>query len=224
MPEHEPPALQAEQPALLRRDEAGGGGRALDQLDGRVRQRGRGEQRGACVRREAGDPALDDLPQALRHRQRRAGFERRGRAEGTRDLQREQRVAARRLGDALQDRPPVAVAEPRLDQAAHRLGVERPEPGADEPFRPERALQPERVRRGDRCAQRRQHADPVAVQAPDGEGQRPRGRRVEPLDVVDGEHERRGLGRPGEQRAKADGHGRRVGRARPARPPHQRDL
>jgi hypothetical protein len=65
----------------------------------------------------------------------------------------------------------------------------------------------------------------MAVEAAHGEGQRSRGLRVEPLEVVDRHHDGPRLGGRREQRADADADGRRVRRpARAARPPHERHL
>ena len=116
------------------------------------------------------------------------------------------------------------MAEPRLDQAAHRVDAERPEPLALQAPGAERALEPERVGLGERRADGGEHADREAVQAPDGERQRPRGRGVEPLHVVDREHERARLGRAHEQRAEAGADRGGVGRLPGARAPDERDL
>ena len=62
------------------------------------------------------------------------------------------------------------------------------------------------------------------VEAPDGERQRPRGRGVEPLHVVDREHQRARLGGAHEQRAEAGADRGGIGRLAGARAPDERDL
>ncbi len=72
MGELDPVAGRLEQPALLGRDEAGGRRRPLDDLHGRVPERG-GEQPRS---RAGGSSAIapgDELAQVLRHRQRPPG-------------------------------------------------------------------------------------------------------------------------------------------------------
>ena len=142
MGELEPVALDAQQPALLRGDEAVRRGGLLDHLDGRVRERGGDEQCAPRVRVEAGDAAGHELAQAVGHRQRSARLERRRRAERAGDLEREERVAARRLGDLQQRRARERVAELRLDQPPHRLEAERTEPRAREALGPSARSRP----------------------------------------------------------------------------------
>ena len=67
------------------------------------------------------------------------------RPERARDLEREQRVAARGLFDPQQRRPPVAVSQAALEQGAERAEAERAEPDPLEPLAPQRPLEPQHV-------------------------------------------------------------------------------
>ena len=222
--EGDPIARDVEQPALLGGHEAGGRRRLLDDLDGRVPQGGGHQQRLARVMRQPGDPARHELAQAVGHRQAGARLERRRRAERAGDLEREQRVAAGRLGDLQQRRPREGVAELPLDQPPHGREPERAEPHAREVLRAERALEAERVGVIQRRPRRQDHADPVAGDSPQREGQRAGGLAVEPLHVVDREHDRRVGGREQQQRAQADADRGRVGRSVAGGAADQRDL
>ena len=138
-------ATDPQQPGVLGDCQAVRGGGQCCELDGGVRQRGDDQQRLASARRQRRDTLGDRLPQAGRDRERAAGLKRGSRSERARNLEREQRVAARGLFDPQQRRPPVAVPQAALDQGAERAEAERAEPDPLEALAPQRALKPQHV-------------------------------------------------------------------------------
>ena len=220
--ERHPVAVDPQQPGVLGDRQAGRGRRPRHELDGRVRQRGHDQQRLPPGRRQRRDAAGDRLLQADRDGERAAG--RGSRPERSRDLEREQRVAARDPLDPHEIRPPVPVPQAPVQQEAEGAEAERPEPHPLERA-PQRPLEPQRVGRPERRAHGREHADRPALEPPHGERQRPHGGRVQPLEVVHGDHHRRRARGLDQQRAQGHRDGPRL-RPAPgtAGPPEQRDL
>src|SRR5215218_10040735 len=122
-----------------------------------MRQRGGGEQRPPSLERKGCNAVGDELSKAVWNRKRSPRLERGGRAERARDLEGEQRVAAGQPCNPNESRPLMRVAEPLLEHCAQIAEAQGPEAHASEAPRPQRALQPERIRRSQRRANRRKH-------------------------------------------------------------------
>ncbi len=145
------------------------------------------EQRITGGRRKRVDPGRHQRAQVVRHRQRRRGGSSLVAPEQARDLERVQRIAARRLSDPHEGRPWEAPAQRIGDDAVERGHRQRPQL--------EKLQRP--VTRGG-CDQRplgvlRAHRDDahhrLVLDPPERELDRRRGRRVEPLEVVDRDHD-----------------------------------
>jgi hypothetical protein len=213
-----------QEPGVLGREQTLGGRRALHQARTRLRERGGRQQRPAGGARNGRDARGDQLPQAVRDGQRSAGRQRRRRAERARDLERIQRVAAGGSRDPAQDRSRVRSPESRLENRPQRAGAEAVQAHAPQALA-ERAFQPERVGRGHRRAHGRQHADRPPAQPPRRVRQHAQRGRIEPLRVVDGDHQRTVARELLQHRAQRHARRHRIGRApRGARAAHERDL
>ena len=141
--------------------------------------------------RELGEPGAKQLPKAVRDRQRLAGLELRAATdELAAELEREERVAAARLPDPSELGSGELEAKPGLEQPVQRADAERAERQPRQPAFRERELELERHLDALRLAHRREHADPLAPQAPQRDLKRGGGRAVEPLQVVDGNQHR----------------------------------
>ena len=181
-------AVDAQQPGVDRRLDAvrAGGGHQLADLDVAA-QRG-GEQDPALAVGQRGDARAEDVLHGLGDDQ--LGADRRPAARGERapELEREQRVAERRVRHAPQQRARDAHAEPPGEQPARGVEVERADVEPRERPATERALQRPHAAR----AAGEQEADRHAVEPPRGEAQGLGGRRVQPLQVVDRDQHRPG--------------------------------
>ena len=213
-------AVDAQQPGVDRRLDAvrARGGHQLADLD--VAAQRDGEQDPALALGQRGDPRAEDVLDGLGDDQLAADRRRAARGERAPQLEREQRVAERRVRHAPQQRARHAHAEPPGEQPARRVEVERADVEPRERAAAERALERSHAAR----AAREQEADRRAVEPPRGEAQGLGGRRVEPLQVVDRDQDRTG----GRQRPQTVEHAQRdrprlrgVGRRLAAQ---QRDL
>ena len=130
---------------------------------------------------------VDTHAQQVFDRVRHADLLARGReallGEHAPDLEREQRVAQRRVDDVAQQRSRHAQPEPLGQQPARGAEAERPDL---EPHRVERALE----HRAPAGAPREQERDRLAGQPPGGERERLGRLHVEPRDVVDRDDDR----------------------------------
>ena len=94
----------------------------------------------------------------------------------------------------MEDGPGRDVVELQLEQALHRSQAERRKRHPRQPIGREGPLEPERHRLAPGRALGEQEPDTVVPEAARREAQHGRGRRVEPLDVIDGHDHRRLLG------------------------------
>ena len=109
-------------------------------------------------------------------------------------LQSEQRTPLRDRVDAEDDRPTQVEAHPLAQQPTQPLLRERADPEALDPVEAERPLDIDPFRRYTRSEpERREHADRLVLQPSEHEGQHAGGRRIEPLHVVDRDHDGRVL-------------------------------
>jgi hypothetical protein len=166
------------------RDEAcflGGRERCLvDHPRVRPRERGDAEQR---VTRRCGQcphTCADECAEAVRHRQRRYRVLHSLTLELSRDLDRMKRVAPRRSGNTVQHGSRERPAERVAEDAVKRRDRQRTD---FDPFRFETR------RLGRVGAQREDQADVLTVEAPEHELECVCGRGVEPLQVVDRDHD-----------------------------------
>ena len=146
------------------------------------------EQRRPRLLRQRAQPLADEVLERVGYRQRLRGIERRPRIERPRQLEREEGIAARCIVQPQQGRTWESESEPVTDEALDRADAERPD-GQSLDRSGKRRL--ERRRRF--AAAGEEDPDRLAVKPPQRERERIRGRRIEPLDVVDREHERAAL-------------------------------
>ena len=143
-----------------------------------------------------------------------------GADERAAELDGEQRVPAGRLREADERRPAEHVVEVVAQEVVQRAEAERPDVDAQVAVD---AVEPERERPARAAPHGRRHADALRREAPERVREDLDRRRVEPLDVVDGDQERPVLRQSVEERARADRH--RLGRQGVTRPgPQERDL
>jgi hypothetical protein len=177
---------------LLRRRER----TRVDEAQVGSRQRCGAEQRRARPGRERAHALGGERLQAFRNRESPAVASTAALIEEPGDLQRVQRVPGRRLCDPderrARKRPPQAPG----DDPVQRGDRERPELEPLQAPRMSDAVEHVRVRR----AQREERPDRLVRQPPERELDRSRRRRVEPLDVVDREHDLPGRGQLAEER------------------------
>jgi hypothetical protein len=145
----------------------------------------------SCVRRgRRAESRAGEHPGLLRQGKPAAGLERAGAGELARDLERVERVPGAGGHDAHEHGPREDETELALEDVVQRRDAERVE----------RDLRPQRCRRraleGLRTLaldpDRHEHCDGELLQPADGEREGLRGRGVEPLRVVDGDHDRAG--------------------------------
>ena len=174
--------------------------RRTEELHRRGAERGREHE--ACARGvgEPREPGIDELLERLRHRKRLRGIE--VRPEGTGELERVERIASGRLVDPQQRRAREDAIELVPEEHLDRTDAERAEPETLHLTSAKDVL--ERNRLGARAGPAREQDADSRLQAAQGERQTGRGRRVEPLEVVDGDHERRVLGENFERVADGD--------------------
>ncbi len=191
MREADPSARRDEYVRLLRlcqrgSDSGAWGKSSLDSGSGRPRQR-RGDQDGLLgVGGKTAQAHGDQLLKGLRHRQ---WIDERSIAavarQGSCQLQREKRIPTRCGRNLGQPRPPRSRPQAPRDQVVQRRQLQRTRDEPLEPLLRERCIEPERQPFAASGTSRQQ--DPESCRrAPQGERQRPLGRRVEPLRVVHG--------------------------------------
>ena len=124
--------------------------------------------------------------EALGHSPRPAGSRCRLRlGELASELQREERVPARRLLQSRQLRSRQLQIEPPSEQVVQRAQAERSNPEPLQPLFGERLLELERRREAGHLPQRHQRGDRLVAQAAEGDLEHGRRGRVEPLDIVE---------------------------------------
>ena len=146
--------------------------------------------------RQPAQPLRDQLAHVVGNRKRLAGRRHAVAQQRGGELEREERVAGGRAVNREQRGAAEGRAQPRLDQLVQGAGAERADADALDARHAERAVETQRQGAAARRAQRDQESDRAALEPASGELQNARGRAVEPLDVVDGDHERRRRGEP----------------------------
>ena len=193
------------------------GGELRDPWIGRERD---GEQEPLDLRREPRDTRAEELLHRVGQRQVVAHVERPSLGKRPADLEREQRVAERRVGDPPDQLPGKVEAETLGEDTPQGAHAQRLDLEPRKPRRPERALERRLALRA--CREEKAHRD--AVEPARRVGERVGGRAIEPLDVVDRDED----GLPGGERAEgtqeADRDRRALGRGACRRRPKQRDL
>jgi hypothetical protein len=154
--------------------------RRIDERGVRTRERGNAKECVARRRRQRSHPCADEGAEAVRHRQRRDGVLYAAAFELARDLDRVERIAHRSFGDPNQDRPRKRPADDIADDAVkccdgHRSDLD--------------ALGREPLELGRARTQREDHAHVLVVESSQGELERGGGRWVQPLEVVDRDHD-----------------------------------
>ena len=198
--------------------------RALEQLERRLGESGREEQRLAGALGESRQPGEEELPKVLRDRQRLAGLDVVIRvAQGASQLESEERPSSGGLVHAQQQRTPEREVETCPAQLVDRRDRHRAERQARE-LRRDRLgyIRGRRHVRGD--PHRREQADGSRVEAARGEREHECGGPVQPLQVVDRDDDR-AVDRQHAQRAeKGRGHRPLVGWCAAGVRQEQRDL
>ena len=153
--------------------------------------RAREQQRSTRLAGQPIEPSADERVQRFRHGQRLSGVDLP--SEGTAELESEKRIATRGFVETQQRGACEHSAEPRLQDRLQRAGTERADMQALDQARVWCELE-----LGDRTAGTEpageHEPDVLALQSPQRERQHARRRRVEPLDVVDRDHDRLALG------------------------------
>ena len=156
-------------------------------IDRRIGHRRDQPQHLGHVRGQLAQPFVHQAGERVRHRQRpgsQAGDA--AARERASDLERNERVAARLGLDPAQRGVREADVEMRAEHP-----VQRPQAEASQPQLLGRHPCPVQLEREPSGPLGAQQADPLDVDPPEGEGDRARGRRVQPLDVVDRHQHRR---------------------------------
>ena len=169
------------------------GGR--DQLDGRTGERGGEEHHVAGLGRQPRQAAVEQLVQALGHSERAPGLGSRARPdELASELEREERIAGRRLLHPAELRPRQLEPGPFLQQAMKCTQAQRTEEEPIETLFRKGGLELER--RGDlrRSPDGGEEADRLVPQAPQRDLQHACGGRVEPVQVVERDQHGAALG------------------------------
>ena len=138
-----------------------------------------------------------------------------GLAERPRDLQGIERVATGLRFDPDEREPRERPAQPELEQAMERRERHRPHADALRPIRRQGRKQWRRMGIAGPRPDRHQHRQRCLLQPPDGIGEDGRGALVEPLRVVDGQQDGRGIG----QQSRAGRRGPPTGCAGPGASP-----
>ena len=174
----------------------------VEEIDRRARE-GRGvPQRVQRRLAEGAEPLVDELVQAPGNRQRVARGERR-RRERSRELQCVERIAAARVVQTPQRRSRERCVETIVEHASE---------GADGEWLEVERLHLALAERGGELARHRlvraasqESVHGHAIQAPEGVSEGCSRRRIDPLDIVDCEHERRAVGDGEQSRPERDG-------------------
>ena len=186
------------------------GAKGLDRRAGHRRDGERDLPRG---RRHPTDPRSEDIAQVARDRQGSTRWF--VVSERPRDLEREEGIAARGLEDARHGGRGRFAVQPVPEQSADVVDGERSDIDPQHLAIPQGGDEIDRVRGAGLVAPRGEQGDRFSVEAPEREGERPGRRRIQPLEIVDGEDHRRAarqgcgapLPRPGRSRARRAGGG-----------------
>jgi hypothetical protein len=184
----------------------------LHQPDGRLRERRRGGERAARLGGQRLEARTHERVQCDRQPLARLEPDRAG-AERPRQLQREERIAARQLVQPSKRRPRRKEAEPLLDQVLHRAQAERKQRKPFDALGGGRAIQPEWDRRPGRGPPGHEQPHGAFLEAPHGKRHNQGRGGIEPLDVVDGDHQWADLGERSERREHPEGDALLVRRA-----------
>jgi len=190
---------EAHSPALDRGDlrvdggaeaPASAGVEGVEEGERRVGNRRYGKKRSASLGREDGHAIGYEVFQRSRDGKRLAGRDRPSfPLERTPELQGEERVSTRGSVHADERGTGKREGEPLVQKTVERAEAQRPQAKLLEALGGERSLHRERRRSGLPCPPGEQDADRKVLQAPDREAENARRRRIEPLNVVDGEDE-----------------------------------
>ena len=195
------------------------------ELDRRAGERRGEEDDVARIGREPGEATAEELVQALGDGQGLAGGRPGARAdELAPQLQREERVARRRLLNTDELRPRQIEADPLSQQVVERPQAQRADRESREPIRRKRAIELHRDGRVGRRPHRREQADTLVTQAAERDLQHTGRRRVEPLEVVEREDDRLPLGEHLEDVEQGQPDGSRVRSNLPGLGQQERDL
>ncbi len=133
--------------------------------------------------------------QALRHAQAPACYSPRGsRDEVTAELERKERVSARRITHPGELRARQFQPKPFLEQSIQRGQTQRLEPHPFVALLPKRMLGLETCLSPGGLAQRREQANRLLAQAPQRDLKHRGGRCIQPLEIIQSEHDRAVLG------------------------------
>ena len=143
------------------------------------------EQRLPRLLRQRAQPLADEVLERVGYRQRLRGIERRPRVERSRQLEREEGIAARCIVQPQQGRTWESESEPVTDETLDRADAERPDGQSLD-----RSWKRRLERRRRLAAAGEEDPDRLAVEPPQRERERIRRRGIEPLDVVDREQQR----------------------------------
>ncbi len=177
-----------------------------------LRQRRRGGERSARGRRQRLEPGAHQLFEGDGERLSGLELELAG-AERACQLERKERVAAGELVKPPERRSRRHEAEPLLHQVLHGAQAQRREREALQALTRRRAIELERNWRVPAAVRHatRNAIGPV-VDPPHGEAEHLSGGGVEPLHVIDGDHQRPVIGKPPEHRQQAERDALLVGR------------
>jgi hypothetical protein len=175
MSEVEPLALSDHESRFLGLDEArlerrGLAARCPQRGERRPRHRCHEEHHVPSARREAVDASAQDVEGITGNRERPAGH-RFGVTERMDDLEREERIAVRRLVHARDERRRHGSAHPVPKDSGYLVHCERPEVGANRAAIDDRSLQVDDLRRAVLEALGREDRDRMTVQTPHREGE-----------------------------------------------------
>ena len=195
---------------ILGGGERAGSGDGVHHRQGGLPHRRRHGETAAGRGREAAQTGADERLE--RHREPLAGPQvERSRLHRPPELEGEERVPARELVDVQELRARGDPAEPPVQEALDGAEAQRSEDEAVEAMAGRRPVEVERHRRLARGPLRDEQADRLVPQAPGGEAEHRRARGVEPLHVVDGDHERRLPGQHPHRGERGEGDGALVG-------------
>ena len=220
--------MRGSDPAVLHDEDAGVDGvvqrlRLLELCKlgrAQVAAEGNGEQEPAYRPRKPGDPGAEQVLDGIGKRKLLADCRLIRVDERPSDLEREQRIAERRVRDSAQEMAREAEPEPVAQHAAKRAEAERLDVDVLEPRALECGLQ--------RCrspgAAREQEPDSGVPQPARGVGERLCGLSVEPLQIVDGDEHWLARSEVPQRVQTAHGVGMRLGSSRSRLGPHERHL
>ena len=163
-------------------------------------------------RRQGRESRVEELSRPLGDRQGLSGFERlRALGQHSADLQGEERVPAARFVEPPDGGPRELGVQLLSEQACERDEVQWRNADPVQVRVSECSLQSQAVDEPRLCAEGRQYADGLPLQTADAVPDHPRARRVEPLNVLDGQQDRPRRREQPDRRQERDTHGSRVG-------------